>query len=79
MTVGVINNWVDLGVNGRLDLDALTVAGATVVGGNPVLPEGTPASATATGVKGSIKYDATHLYVCIATNTWVRADLATWV
>jgi hypothetical protein len=37
-----------------------------------------PASATATGKAGQIAYDATHIYVCIATNTWVRAALATF-
>jgi len=37
-----------------------------------------PASATAAGTAGDIAYDATHLYVCIATNTWVRATFATW-
>lgn len=26
MTVGKVNNWVDLGVTGRVDVDALTVA-----------------------------------------------------
>ncbi len=38
----------------------------------------TPGTATSTGVAGQISYDATHIYVCIATNTWVRATLATW-
>jgi nitrogen fixation/metabolism regulation signal transduction histidine kinase len=37
-----------------------------------------PASSTATGIVGQIAFDTTHLYVCIATNTWVRATLATW-
>lgn len=37
-----------------------------------------PASATATGVKGSIAYDADNLYVCVDTDTWVRATLTTW-
>jgi hypothetical protein len=37
-----------------------------------------PATATSTGIAGQIAYDATHIYVCIATNTWVRATLATW-
>lgn len=37
-----------------------------------------PATAGATGTAGSIAYDATHIYVCVATNTWVRATLATW-
>lgn len=37
-----------------------------------------PASATATGTLGEIRVTATHIYVCTATNTWVRADLSTW-
>jgi len=37
-----------------------------------------PASATAAGVEGEIRVTTTHIYVCIAANTWVRADLATW-
>ncbi len=37
-----------------------------------------PASATAAGVAGQLAYDATHLYVCISTNVWVRVAIATW-
>jgi hypothetical protein len=37
-----------------------------------------PGSATATGKAGQIAFDATHIYVCVATNTWVRATLATF-
>jgi hypothetical protein len=37
-----------------------------------------PANATATGTAGQIAFDATHLYVCIDTNTWVRCSLASW-
>lgn len=37
-----------------------------------------PSTATSAGVAGSIAYDATHIYVCVATNTWVRAALATF-
>jgi hypothetical protein len=37
-----------------------------------------PASATATGVLGEIRYTATYIYVCTATNTWVRSALTTW-
>lgn len=37
-----------------------------------------PASATATGVVGEIRVTSTYIYVCTATNTWVRAPLATW-
>jgi len=34
--------------------------------------------ATSTGKPGQIAYDATHVYVCVATNVWVRALLATF-
>lgn len=37
-----------------------------------------PSTASSTGVAGQIAYDATHIYVCVATNTWVRATLATF-
>jgi hypothetical protein len=37
-----------------------------------------PASATAAGKPNQIAYDATHFYVCIAVNTWIRATFATF-
>ena len=37
-----------------------------------------PSSATATGTAGDIRYDASYVYICTATNTWVRAALTTW-
>jgi hypothetical protein len=37
-----------------------------------------PATATSAGKAGQIAYDATHIYVCVATNVWVRALLATF-
>lgn len=37
-----------------------------------------PASATATGVLGEIRVTSGFIYVCTATNTWVRSALATW-
>ena len=37
-----------------------------------------PATATSAGKPNQIAYDATHIYVCIAANTWVRATLATF-
>lgn len=38
----------------------------------------TPASATASGVTGDIRWDADYIYVCTATNTWKRTALSTW-
>lgn len=37
-----------------------------------------PATAASTGTAGQVAYDATYIYVCVATDTWVRAALATW-
>lgn len=37
-----------------------------------------PSSATDTGILGEIRYTASFLYVCTATDTWVRAALSTW-
>ncbi|MBA4319800.1 MAG: hypothetical protein C0412_15480, partial [Flavobacterium sp.] len=37
-----------------------------------------PASATAPGTVGEIRFDADYMYVCVATNTWKRSPLATW-
>jgi hypothetical protein len=38
----------------------------------------TPASASATGTAGTIKWDASYIYVCTAANTWKRVAIATW-
>jgi len=45
---------------------------------NLVHSNATPTSATDIGTAGQIAYDASHIYVCIATNTWVRANLTTF-
>ena len=37
-----------------------------------------PASATAAGNAGEICWGSAYVYVCIATNTWVRGAIATW-
>jgi hypothetical protein len=37
-----------------------------------------PATTTSSGTTGEIAANTTHLYICIATNTWRRVDLTTW-
>lgn len=37
-----------------------------------------PASAGASGTAGQIAYDVSFFYVCVATNTWVRAAMNLW-
>lgn len=38
-----------------------------------------PTSATAIGTTGEIRITEGFIYICIATNTWVRAALTTWI
>jgi hypothetical protein len=37
-----------------------------------------PATASSTGIAGEIRYDSDYIYVCVATDTWKRASIATW-
>lgn len=37
-----------------------------------------PASAGATGAIGEIAVDAGYVYLCVATDTWLRAAISTW-
>lgn len=37
-----------------------------------------PAAANSACTVGEIRWTATHVYFCSATDTWVRAALATW-
>jgi hypothetical protein len=54
------------------------VNGAMAILDNAATVVAVPGSATAAGKPNQIAYDATHIYVCVATNTWVRATLATF-
>ena len=36
-----------------------------------------PATSTSTGIKGTVLTDANHMYVCTATNVWVRSSIDT--
>jgi len=40
---------------------------------------GVPASASATGTAGTIRFDANYIYVCTATDTWKRVAVSSWV
>lgn len=42
-----------------------------------VLPSA-PASATSACKAGDLAYESGYIYVCVGTNTWQRAALATW-
>jgi len=37
-----------------------------------------PSTSSSSGVAGSIRIDSDYVYICVATNTWKRAAIATW-
>jgi len=39
---------------------------------------GTPSSASDLGVQGEIRWDASYIYICVATDTWKRVAIDTW-
>lgn len=53
---------------------AIKTAGGRVCHDNTPVPT----SASAAGTKGEIAWDSGFVYVCVATNTWKRAAIATW-
>ena len=50
----------------------------TTIDGDLVIPNETPASATAAGTAGQIVWDTNYIYICTATNTWKRVAIGTW-
>jgi hypothetical protein len=50
-----------------------------LTGREVVVPtERTITNASDPGVKGTICWDASYIYVCVATDTWKRVAIATW-
>ncbi len=43
-----------------------------------LMTQRTPASASADGLIGEICVDSSYIYVCVASNTWVRCSISTW-
>ena len=58
--------------------NAGTILASVSSAGLFLAPLTTPASATATGVAGTIVWDANYIYVATSTNTWKRVAIATW-
>ena len=57
----------------------LTVSGNIAVVGNTLINNSyVPAFANSTGVAGQIVWNTNYLYVCVANNTWKRANISTW-
>lgn len=54
-------------------------ASDTVANSYPLsMKVGVPASAAASGTPGMWAADTSYIYICVATDTWMRAAIATW-
>lgn len=45
---------------------------------NLIVSNTTPANSSSTGLAGTISYDSSYIYICVANNTWKRANLTSW-
>jgi len=57
------------------EIDAIT---ATISGNLIANSSYVPSSNTSVGSTGQIAWDSGHIYICVATNTWRRANVAIW-
>lgn len=67
------------GTNAATRLTIAATGEVSIVGNSiKINSSQTPATAAATGVTGTVCWDASFVYVCTATNAWKRAALSTW-
>jgi hypothetical protein len=60
-------------------ITTVTTTGLTVNRGNLTVSNGNaPTTAGSQGTAGQFAWDANYVYVCVAANTWKRANLSTW-
>jgi hypothetical protein len=55
-----------------------TFAGDMTFTGKVIVPTKTPSAANDTGTTGQVAWDASYIYICIATNSWKRVAIAAW-
>lgn len=64
----------DINCQGSIEVDGyLAVTGNVNITNSYV-----PTANTSPGTAGQIVWDTNHLYICVATNTWKRANISTW-
>jgi hypothetical protein len=67
-----LNNRFD-----NCDTPHITNNGSNIIT-TPTASGSAPASATSSGSAGTIAYDSSYVYICVATNTWRRASISSW-
>ena len=76
-----ISAYNDNGAKSNLDIDALGIYLSGLLQTTQLRLSAlnvAPASPTASGSLGEIRFSAAYVYVCIANNSWVRTPLAAW-
>jgi len=64
--------------NVKIKKDLNVVRNLGVDGNIMITANYTPAASTGSCAKGTIAYDTTYIYICVATNTWYRGSIGTW-
>ena len=68
-------NIADIGV----DTGNINCQGTIEVLGNVIVANAyVPTLANSIGTTGQITWTTDHVYICVATNTWKRANISTW-
>jgi hypothetical protein len=64
-------------VAGRTGNILLTINDIIGFNGLSLVSSSAPASSTSTGIKGQVIVSGSYMYVCTATNVWVRSSVTT--
>jgi len=78
MIIATDGGAVSLYTNGAIKFQTSSTGTTTTGQMNIAALNTAPASASAAGTLGEIRYTADYIYVCTATNTWKRTALSTW-
>lgn len=80
-TANVTANGVSAGnifITGSADVNTVNSVSLNTTGNVVFATSYVPATAVDGGTAGQIAYDADYVYICVATDSWKRANLAAW-
>lgn len=80
-TANVTANGVSAGnifIAGSADVNTVNSVSLNTTGNVVFATSYVPATAVDGGTAGQIAYDADYVYICVATDSWKRANLAAW-
>jgi len=63
---------------GGLETAGTVTADSVSTGSLTVSSPAVPGAANASGVAGTVAWDADYIYICVSTDTWKRAEISTW-